>query len=377
MSSPANPNLGEDSRRIQQPGRNPHLFRPITWRGVTAKNRIMLSPLCEYSSDDGMPNDWHLVHLGARAAGGAGIICTEATHVSAEGRITAHCLGLWNAAQRDGLARIASFIVGQGAVPAMQLAHAGRKASVRRPWEGSAPHPVAEGGWQVLGPSALPFGPGHNLPRAMGLDDIARVTAEFAHSAKLARQAGYRIVDLHAGHGYLLHQFLSPLSNQRNDGYGGDTAGRTRFLLEVIAAVRTEWPADLPLFVRLSCTDWVEGGLDLAEAIAITRLLAATGEVDLMDCTTGGLDPRQKITPGPGYQVPFSEAIRRETGMATGAVGMINTPDLAEEVLANGRADLVIMGRKLMAEPHWPLQAARALGASVAWPVQYERAQLS
>ena len=353
------------------------MFRPISFRGVTARNRIMLSPLCEYSSESGMPNDWHLVHLGARAAGGAGIVCTEATHVSAEGRITHHCLGLWNEAQRDGLARIASFIEGQGAVPAMQLAHAGRKASIRRPWEGSTPQSIEEGGWQVIGPSALPFGPGHHTPRAMGLDDIARVAAEFAHSARLARQAGFRIIELHAGHGYLLHQFLSPLSNQRHDGYGGDTAGRARLLLEIIAAVRTEWPAELPLFVRLSCTDRVAGGLDLAEAIAITRLLAATGEVDLMDCTTGGLDARQKITPGPGYQVPFSEAIRRETGMATGAVGMINSPDLAEEVLANGRADLVVMGRKLMAEPHWPLHAARALGASVAWPVQYERASLS
>ena len=377
MSSPANPNSGEDSRRIQRPGRDPHLFRPLTLRGVTARNRIMLSPLCEYSSEDGMPNDWHLVHLGARAAGGAGIVCTEATHVSAEGRITQHCLGLWNEAQRDGLARIAAFIEGQGAVPAMQLAHAGRKASIRRPWEGSTPQSVADGGWQVLGPSALPFAPGHHTPVAMGLDDIARVTAEFAHSARLAREAGYRIIELHAGHGYLLHQFLSPLSNTRNDGYGGDTAGRTRLLLEIIAAVRAEWPQDLPLFVRLSCTDWVAGGLDVDEAIAITRLIAATGAVDLMDCTTGGLDGRQKITPGPGYQVPFSEAIRRQTGMATGAVGMINTPDLAEEILANGRADLVIMGRKLMAEPHWPLHAARALGVTGDWPVQYERASLS
>lgn len=377
MSSSANPNSGEDSRRIQRPGRDPHLFRPISFRGVTAKNRIMLSPLCEYSSTDGLPNDWHLVHLGARAAGGAGIVCTEATHVSAEGRITPHCLGLWNEAQRDGLARIVDFIAAQGAVPAIQLAHAGRKASIRQPWEGSTPITVEDGGWQVLGPSALPFGPGHHMPRAMDADDLARVTAEFTRAARFARQAGFRIIELHAGHGYLLHQFLSPLSNQRNDAYGGDTAGRARLLLDIIAAVRTEWPDDLALFVRLSCTDWVPGGLDLDEAIALTRLIAATGQVDLMDCTTGGLDARQRISPGPGYQVPFSEAIRRATGMATGAVGMINTPDMAEEVLANGRADLVIMGRKLMAEPHWPLHAARALGAPAAWPVQYERASLT
>ena len=376
-TSPQGPNSGEDNRRLQKPGRDPHLFRPLTLRGVTAKNRIMLSPLCEYSSVDGMPNDWHLVHLGARAAGGAGIVCTEATHVSAEGRITHHCLGLWNEAQRDGLARVVGFIESQGAIAATQLAHAGRKASIRRPWEGSGPQSIEDGGWQVLGPSALPFGPGHLVPRAMGLDDIARVTAEFAHSARLARQAGFRIIELHAGHGYLLHQFLSPLSNQRNDGYGGDVAGRARFLLEVVAAVRTEWPAELPLFVRLSCTDWVEGGLIMADAIAISRLLAATGEVDLMDCTTGGVDSRQKITPGPGYQVRFAETVRREAAIATGAVGMINTPDLAEEILANGRADLIIMGRKLMAEPSWPLLAARALHADQAWPVQYERAMLS
>lgn len=258
-TSPQGPNSGEDHRRLQKPGRDPHLFRPITFRGVTVKNRIMLSPLCEYSAIDGMPNDWHLVHLGARATGGAGIVCTEATHVSAEGRITAKCLGLWNEAQRDGLARIVAFIESQGAVPAVQLAHAGRKASIHVPWQGSGPHAIADGGWEVIGPSALAFAPGHHVPRAMSLEDIARVTAEFVHSTKLAREAGFKIIDLHAAHGYLLHEFLSPLSNQRNDGYGGDLAGRARFLLEVVAAVRTEWPAELPLFVRLSCTDWVEG----------------------------------------------------------------------------------------------------------------------
>ena len=373
----ANPGAGEDARRIQQPGRDPFLFRPITFRGVTAKNRIMLSPLCEYSSTDGMPNDWHMVHLGARAIGGAGIICTEATHVSPEGRITPHCLGLWNEAQRDGLARIVDFIAAQGAVPAIQLAHAGRKASVRRPWEGSGPIPIGEGGWEPLAPSALPFAAGNNIPRAMDRQDMARVLGEFARSTKLAREAGFRIIELHAGHGYLLHEWLSPLSNTRDDAYGGSVENRTRYLLECVAAVRSEWPAELPLFVRLSCVDWVEGGLTTEDAIAISAALAATGEVDLIDCTTGGLDPRQKIRPGPGYQVPFAEAVKRGAGIATGAVGMINTPDMAEEILANNRADLIIMGRKLMAEPHWPLHAARALGAQPAWPVQYERAALS
>ena len=372
-----NPGAGEDARRVQRPLSDPFLFRPITWRGVTAKNRIMLSPLCEYSSTDGMPNDWHMVHLGARAIGGAGIICTEATHVSPEGRITPNCLGLWNEAQRDGLARIVEFIAAQGAVPAIQLAHAGRKASVRRPWEGSGPIPIGEGGWEPLAPSALPFAAGNNIPRAMDRQDMARVAGEFARAAKFSREAGFQIVELHAGHGYLLHEWLSPLSNTRDDEYGGGIENRTRYLLECVAAVRSEWPAELPLFVRLSCVDWVDGGLTTEDAIAISRALAATGEVDLIDCTTGGLDPRQKIRPSPGYQVPFAEAVKRGAGIATGAVGMINTPDLAEEILANGRADLIIMGRKLMAEPHWPLAAARALGAQAAWPVQYERAALS
>ena len=377
MNIAANPNSGEDNRRVQRPGRDPHLFRPLTLRGVTVRNRIMLSPLCEYSCIDGMPNDWHMVHLGARAVGGAGIVCTEAAHVSAQGRITPACLGLWNEAQRDGLAKVVAFIASQGAVPAVQLAHAGRKASIGRPWDGSKPLSPAEGGWEVIGPSAIPFAPGHHTPRAMTEADIAQVTAEFVHSAKLAREAGFKIIELHAAHGYLLHEFLSPLSNRRNDGYGGDLAGRARLLLEIVAAVRTEWPAELPIFVRLSCTDWVEGGLTVQDAVEISRLLAATGEVDLMDCSTGGNDPNQKISPGPGYQVTFSEAVRHQAGIATGAVGMINTPDLAEEILANGRADLIIMGRKLMAEPHWPLHAARTLHADISWPLQYERAALS
>jgi 2,4-dienoyl-CoA reductase-like NADH-dependent reductase (Old Yellow Enzyme family) len=372
-----NPGAGEDARRIQRPGNDPFLFRPITFRGVTAKNRIMLSPLCEYSSEDGMPNDWHLVHLGARAVGGAGIVCTEATHVSPEGRITPHCLGLWNETQAAALGRIAAFISEQGAVPAIQLAHAGRKASVRRPWEGSTPLTPAEGGWEPLAPSALPFTPAHPMPRAMDAQDIARVTAEFARAARLSREAGFRIIELHAGHGYLGHEFLSPLSNRRTDGYGGSVANRARFVLELVAAVRSEWPDDLALFVRLSCVDWVEDGLSIEDAVEISRLLRATGQVDLVDCTTGGVDPAQKIRPAPGYQVPFAEAVKRGAGIATGAVGMITTPELAEEILANGRADLIVMGRKLMADPHWPLHAARTLNAKVDWPVQYERAMLS
>ncbi|MCX7933171.1 MAG: NADH:flavin oxidoreductase/NADH oxidase [Rhodovarius sp.] len=375
--STANPGSGEDARRIARPAPDPFLFRPISLRGVTARNRIMLSPLCEYSAEEGMPNDWHLVHLGARAVGGAGIVCVEATHVSPEGRITPHCLGLWNAAQRDALARIAAFVAKQGAVPAIQLAHAGRKGSVTRPWEGTRPIPPEAGGWQTLAPSALPFLPHHPPPRAMTRADIAEVTGQFARSAALAREAGFAVLELHAAHGYLLHSFLSPLSNRREDEYGGSLQNRARFLLEVVAAVRAEWPAERPLFVRLSCTEWVEGGLTLSDAIEIARLLQATGGVDVIDCSSGGGDARQRIRPFPGYQVPFAEAIRREVGIATAAVGLITTPEMAEEILANGRADLIVMGRKLMADPHWPLKAARALHAEVAWPVQYERASLT
>ncbi|WP_160122947.1 NADH:flavin oxidoreductase/NADH oxidase [Rhodovarius lipocyclicus] len=370
----ANPNSGEDARRVQRPSNDPFLFRPLTLRGVTARNRIMLAPLCEYSATDGVANDWHLVHLGARAIGGAGIICTEATHVSPEGRITPHCLGLWNAAQRDALARVVDFIVAHGATPAIQISHAGRKASVARPWEGGGPLSPEQGGWQTFGPSARPFTQAYPTPQAMTKADIARVTADFAHSARLALQAGFQIAELHGAHGYLLHQFLSPLVNEREDEYGGSLENRARFLLEVVAAVRAEWPKHLPLFVRLSCTDWVEGGLSADETVEVCRMLAATGDVDLIDASSGGADPRQKIRPSPGYQVPFAERIRREAGIATGAVGMINTPDLAEEILANGRADLIIMGRKLMADPHWPLKAAAALHVAGAWVPQYERA---
>ena len=370
----ANPNSGEDARRVQRPSTDPFLFRPITLRSVTVRNRIMLAPLCEYSSIDGMANDWHMVHLGARAIGGAGIVCTEATHISPEGRITPNCLGLWNEAQRDALAKVVDFIVAQGATPAIQISHAGRKASVGRPWEGGGPLTPEQGGWQTLAPSAQPFTQAYPTPRAMTKADIERVTGEFVHSAKLARQAGFQIAELHGAHGYLLHQFLSPLVNDRQDEYGGSLENRARFLLEVVKAVRTEWPKELPMFVRLSCTDWVEGGLTADESVEICRMLAETGDVDLIDASTGGADPRQSIRPFPGYQVSFSERIRREAGVATGAVGMINTPDLAEEILANGRADLIIMGRKLMADPHWPLKAAVALRAQAPWVPQYERA---
>lgn len=369
--------MSEDARRVQRPARNPYLFRPISFRTVESRNRIMMSPMCQYSAQDGMPNDWHFGHIAARAAGGVGILCIEATHVSDIGRITPHCLGIWNDEQRDALARIASHVASLGAVPMIQLAHAGRKASVSQPWKGTKPIPVGDGGWEAIGPSPLPQTPQSPPPRAMSQTDIDRVVEEFRDAARRSREAGFRIVEVHAAHGYLIHSFLSPLSNHRTDSYGGSLENRARLLNQVIDAVRSEWPTELPLFVRISATDWVEGGLDLPASIALSRMLAQRGDVDLIDCSTGGVDHRQAIRPYPGYQVPFAEAIRREVGIATGAVGLISAPEQAEEILAGGRADLVILGRVLLYDPHWALHAANRLRADhVVWPVQYERSNI-
>ncbi len=358
------------------PRQAPRLFQPLVLRSVTARNRIMLSPMCEYSAREGMPNEWHLVHLGARAIGGTGLVFTEAAAVEARGRITPLCLGIWNDAQRDALAPIARFIAAQGAVPGIQLAHAGRKASTRVPWEDRRPLSLAEGGWVPLAPSPLPFGPGHATPREMTPAQIGDVTAAFAAAARRAVEAGFRAIELHAAHGYLLHEFLSPLTNRRTDGYGGPLEQRARLLLEVVRAVRGVWPAHLPLFVRISATDWMPGGWDLPQSIQLSRLLHATGLVDLIDCSSGGNDPAQQMPVHPGYQVPFAEAIRREAGIATGAVGLIREPEQAEAILAQGQADLVVMGRMLMAEPHWPLRAAKALDFAHPWPNPYLRANI-
>ena len=369
--------VSENQRRILRRDPNPHLFRPITFRSVTLRNRIMLSPMCQYSAENGMPNDWHFVHLGARAVGGAGIVSTEAVHVEPRGRITPHCLGLWNDAQRDALARIADFVGAQGAVAAIQLGHAGRKASVSRPWEGTKPLMPGDGGWEVIGPTAQPYADGFPVPIALDKGEIDRVAATFAAAARRAKDAGFRLMELHSAHGYLGHSFLSPLSNTREDDYGGSLENRARVLLETVEAIRSEWPADLPLFVRLSCTDWVDGGFDVDEAVEVARMLKAGGHVDLVDCSSGGNDPRQRIPIHPGYQIPLAERVRREAGIATAAVGLLHSPDLAEEVIANGRADLVVMGRTLLADPHWPLKAANALRAeNMDWPVQYERSNI-
>ncbi|MCC6531683.1 MAG: NADH:flavin oxidoreductase/NADH oxidase [Burkholderiales bacterium] len=367
---------GENERKVFQRDPNPHLFRPLQLRSVTAKNRIVMSPMCQYSAIDGVANDWHLVNLASRAVGGVGIVFTEVAHVEARGRITPHCLGIWNDAQRDALQRIVAAIATQGAVPAIQIGHAGRKASTARPWDGGKAIAPGQGGWECIAPSAIAFGDGYPIPNAMDHRAIAATIELFRASARRAREAGFRLLEVHAAHGYLLHEFLSPLANARNDEYGGSFDNRIRMLLQTIDAVRTEWPDELPLFVRISATDWVEGGWDLEQSVRLAEVLKSHGKVDVIDCSSGAMSPQQQIRIHPGYQVPFAEAIRRRSGMPTGAVGLIHSPDMAEQILANAQADLIFLGRTLLAEPYWPLRAAKQLRAKVPWPVQYERADI-
>ena len=368
--------MSENERRILRRDPNPLLLQEMTFRSVTARNRIALSPMCQYSARNGVPDDWHLVHLGSRAVGGVGIVFAEATHIEPRGRITPSCLGLWNDEQATAFARIARFVEAQGAVPGIQLGHAGRKASTMRPWEGSKPLAPDEGGWETIGPSPLAFAEGYLPPREMTKADIAEVTEKMANSTRLAREAGFKIIEIHAAHGYLLHQFMSPLSNRREDEYGGSFENRIRLLLETIEAVRSEWPDDLPLFLRLSVSEWVDGGWDVEQSLRLARLLKEASQVDLIDCSSGGNDPRQKIAIHPGYQIPLAARIRQETGMATGAVGLLHSPDLCEQILANGQADIVFLGRALMAEPYWPIYAAKRLRAQPKWPAQYERCDI-
>src|SRR5688572_29028629 len=325
----------EDDRKILQRDPNPHVFRPITFRSVTARNRIMVSPMCQYSSTDGAPTEWHFQHLAARAVGGAGIVCAEMTNVEARGRITLGCAGLWNDEQRDGYARIVRFVKAQGAVAAIQIGHAGRKASSARPWEGGKGLSAEQGAWQVIAPSPIPFGESHPVPQEMDEKTIAGTISLFAASTRRAREAGFDIIELHGAHGYLISTFLSPITNQRKDRYGGSFENRVRFLLEVVDAVRSEWPDEKPLFVRISCTDWMEGGWDVEASVKLAQLLKEGGKVDLIDCSTGGVDPRQKVVMHPGYQVPFAAAIRSRAGIATGAVGMISSADMAEQIVAS------------------------------------------
>lgn len=350
------------------------LFSPLTLRGVTLRNRIAVSPMCQYSAREGQATDWHLVHLGARAAGGAGLVLTEACAVAPQGRISPADLGVWDDAQVAGLARLTEIIRSQGAVPGIQLAHAGRKASTAVPWEGGGPLAPAQGGWEVVGPAEEPFDAGHPTPHALTAGEIGRIVGAFAAAARRARLAGFEVVEIHAAHGYLLHSFLSPLTNRRSDGWGGDEAGRTRLLTEVVTAVRGEWPAGLPLWVRVSATDWVEGGWGIDDTVALAGKLAPLG-ADLVDCSSGGLLPRAAIPATPGYQVPFAERVRRKVAVATGAVGLISEPAQAEAIVREGRADVVLLGRQFLREPTWPLRAARELGVDGPWPVQYLRAR--
>ncbi|MEX8547446.1 MAG: NADH:flavin oxidoreductase/NADH oxidase [Mucilaginibacter sp.] len=351
------------------------LFKPLTIKSIELKNRIVISPMCEYSSVDGFANDWHFVHLGSRAVGGAGLIITEATAVSPEGRITPDDLGIWKDEHLTELKKIVGFIHQNGSVAGVQLAHAGRKASHQSPWKGGMLIPSNEPeGWQTVAPSAIPYKEGTETPMALDEAGLAKVISDFKEATRRSVEVGFKVVELHAAHGYLLHQFLSPLTNQRTDEYGGSFENRIRFLLEVTVAVQEVWPKDLPLFVRISATDWAEGGWSPEESVKLSVILKEKG-VDLMDCSSGGLVSWQKIAAGPNYQVPFAEQIKKETGILTGAVGLLTQAEQMEEIIAGGQADLVLIARESLRDPYFPLHAAQELGVDVKWPVQYERAK--
>jgi 2,4-dienoyl-CoA reductase-like NADH-dependent reductase (Old Yellow Enzyme family) len=351
------------------------LFQPLTIKDITFRNRIGVSPMCQYSAQDGMATDWHLVHLGSRAVGGAGMVMVEATAVTPEGRISPDDMGLWNDAQTEPLQWIAEFIHSQGAVPAIQIAHAGRKASTDVPWQGGKPLSPEQGGWSsILAPSAIPFDAESQTPQAMTGNDIQRLRRAFQQTAQRAVDAGFQVLELHAAHGYLLNEFLSPLANHRTDAYGGSFENRIRLLKEITADVRDVWPERYPLFVRISATDWKEGGWTVDDSVALAAQMKQWG-VDGVDVSSGGMVPDAKIEVGPGYQVPFSERIRREAGLATAAVGMITEPHQAEAIIQNGQADMVLLAREFLRDPYWPLHAAQALGVDVPWPEQYHRAK--
>jgi 2,4-dienoyl-CoA reductase-like NADH-dependent reductase (Old Yellow Enzyme family) len=353
------------------------LFTPVQVRSTTVRNRVWVAPMCQYSAVDGVPNDWHLVHLGSFARGGAGLVITEASAVSPEGRISPADAGIWNDTQRDAWARIVTFLRAQGATPGMQLAHAGRKGSTRAPFDGRGSVPVAEGGWETVAPSAVAY-PGYDTPRELTGEEIDQVVEDFATAARRALDAGFEVLEVHAAHGYLLHQFLSPLSNQRSDEYGGSFDNRVRLLLRVVEAVRAAVPESTPLLVRVSATDWVEGGWDADESVALAKLLR-DADVDLIDVSTGGNAPAE-IPVGPGYQVDFARRVRTEADIPTGAVGLITEPKQAEEIVADGAADVVLLARAMLRDPHWALRAAHELGVPVGdgvdWPKQYLRASL-
>lgn len=366
---------------FSQPTNQPaHLFAPWHLRDVALRNRIMVSPMCQYSCEarDGIATDWHLVHLGSMAVGGAALVCTEAAAVEARGRISPEDLGIWNEAQIEPLARITSFIAAQGAVPAIQLAHAGRKASTHRPWEGGGLVSEEDGGWQVVGPSAIPFSERYGMPHVLTTQEITEVVEHFAQAAERALRAGFQMIEIHGAHGYLLHEFLSPVSNQRTDQYGGSFANRIRLAVAVVRAVRRVWPEHLPLLFRVSATDWLDdvesGGWDLAQTVELAKVLREEG-IDAFDCSSGGNVAKASIPMGPGYQVEFAAQVRRQAEMATIAVGLITSPEQADQIIRTGQADLVALAREELRDPHWPLTAGRVLGQEAPWPLQYVRAR--
>lgn len=348
-----------------------HLFTPLTLRGVTFRNRIGVSPMCMYSSTDGFINDWHLVHLGSRAVGGAGLVFTEATAVEERGRITPQDLGIYREDHIAGLARVTEIIKSHGAVPGIQLAHAGRKASTARPWEGG--EPLTQGAWTPVGPSGLAFAPGHAVPEALSRSAIDTVVDAFVTGARRAVEAGFAAAEIHGAHGYLLHEFLSPLSNTRTDDYGGSFENRVRLLLRVVDGVRSVWPQDCPVFVRLSTTDWIEGGWTVDDSVALASLLLAHG-ADAIDCSSGGNAPHAAIPVGPGFQTPMAQRIRTESGIPTAAVGMITSPEQADHIIRTGQADMALLAREMLRDPYWPAHAASALGQKITPPAQYGRA---
>lgn len=350
------------------------LFKPLQIRNIKFKNRIVVSPMCMYSSSDGFSNNWHLVHLGTRAVGGAGLVFTEATAVSPEGRISPDDLGIWKDEHIQGLKEIVQFLKKQGSVPGIQLAHAGRKASTTSPWKGGKLISVEEGGWRTVAPSSIPFYEGNPAPAELNSEGLLKVKDDFKAAAKRSLEAGFEVIEIHAAHGYLFHEFLSPLSNKRTDEYGGSFENRCRLLLEVVSEVRTVWPKELPLFVRISATDWVEGGWDEESSVKLAAILKEK-DVDLIDCSSGGLVPNVTIPTEKGYQVRFSEKIKTEAGILTGAVGLITNAKQAEEILQKGQADLILLARELLRNPYFPLSAAKELGVEVKWPPQYERAK--
>lgn len=351
-----------------------HLFTPLTLRGVTFRNRIFVSPMCQYSSVEGIPNEWHLVHLGSRAVGGAALVIVEASAVAPEGRITDWDSGIWSDAQAEAFRPIVDFTHAHGAVAGIQLAHAGRKASSDKPWTGGKPILDGPHSWTPVAPSAIPFNDGWPVPHALSLEEIDGVVDDFVAAARRSLRAGFRVAEIHAAHGYLLHEFLSPLCNAREDEYGGSLENRMRLTRRVAGAVRAVWPEDLPLFVRISASDWAEGGWDLEQSVELAKHLKASG-VDLIDCSSGGAVPSAKVELGPGYQVPFARAIREQAKIATGAVGLITEAHQAEEIVASGAADAVLLARELLRDPYWPLHAAKTLGDDVEWPSQYLRAK--